>query len=119
MARSRHCDACNGWHDTNEEWPSECMAHFIKRAIPDDAPQVMGDIQPYKSMITGEMILGRKQHRDHLKAHGRREVGNEYAAHVQRPRPEPLKVTETIRKAVQAVEQGYRTRVLSRQEFES
>jgi hypothetical protein len=38
---------------------------------------VQGEIQPYKSMITGEMITSRKQHRDHLKKHGMREVGNE------------------------------------------
>lgn len=40
-------------------------------------PFVMGDIQPYKSMITGEMIQGRRQHREHLRQHGCIEVGNE------------------------------------------
>lgn len=38
---------------------------------------VMGDIQPYKSMITGEIIHGRRQHREHLRQHGCIEVGNE------------------------------------------
>lgn len=38
---------------------------------------VSGDIQPYKSMITGEMIEGRRQHRDHLRQHNCVEVGNE------------------------------------------
>ena len=38
---------------------------------------VLGEIQPYRSMITGEMIEGRKQHRDHLRAHGCVEVGND------------------------------------------
>lgn len=38
---------------------------------------VMGDIQPYKSMVTGEMIMGRRQHREHLRQHGVIEVGNE------------------------------------------
>ncbi len=47
-----------------------------------EAPQrlsamVMGDIQPYKSQVTGEMINSRSQHRDHLKAHRLIEVGNE------------------------------------------
>lgn len=42
---------------------------------------VMGDIQPYKSMITGEIIHGRRQHREHLRQHGCIEVGNE------RPKP--------------------------------
>lgn len=42
-----------------------------------DAPMIMGDIQPYKSMIDGQMITSRSQHRSHLKQHGMVEVGNE------------------------------------------
>ena len=42
-----------------------------------DAPMVMGDIQPYRSMITGEMITSRSQHREHLRQHGCTEIGNE------------------------------------------
>jgi len=38
---------------------------------------VMGDIQPYQSMIDGSMITGRRQHREHLRQHGCIEVGNE------------------------------------------
>lgn len=38
---------------------------------------VMGDIKPYRSVITGEEIGGRRQHREHLKLHGCIEVGNE------------------------------------------
>ena len=45
-------------------------------ALPD-VHQVMPDIKPYKSMITGEMITSRAQHREHLKKHGFREVGND------------------------------------------
>lgn len=41
------------------------------------APHVVADIQPYKSMITGELISSRSQHRSHLKDHGMVEVGNE------------------------------------------
>lgn len=41
------------------------------------APMVMGDIQPYQSMITGEMINSRSQHKQHLKAHKCIEIGNE------------------------------------------
>lgn len=38
---------------------------------------VMPDIQPYKSMIDGQMITSRSKHRGHLKANGCIEVGNE------------------------------------------
>ena len=30
---------------------------------------IMADYQPYQSMVTGEMIDGRKAHREHLKQH--------------------------------------------------
>lgn len=42
-----------------------------------NAPMVIGDIQPYKSMVDGSMITSRSQHRSHLKQHGMIEVGNE------------------------------------------
>ena len=38
---------------------------------------VMPDIQPYQSMIDGSMITSRSRHREHLRAHGCIEVGNE------------------------------------------
>jgi putative FmdB family regulatory protein len=41
------------------------------------APRVISDIQPYRSMLTGQMITSRSKHRDHLKEHGCVEVGNE------------------------------------------
>ena len=47
---------------------------------------VIPDIQPYQSMLTGEMITGRAQHRAHLKAHGCIEIGNENPIQKQ---PEP------------------------------
>jgi len=41
------------------------------------APMIMGDITPYQSMIDGSIIQSRSRHRDHLKANGCIEVGNE------------------------------------------
>jgi len=41
------------------------------------APMVMPDIAPYQSMIDGSMITSRSQHREHLRAHGCVEIGNE------------------------------------------
>lgn len=38
---------------------------------------VIPDIEPYKSMVTGERIKGRSHHKKHLKEHGLVEVGNE------------------------------------------
>lgn len=44
---------------------------------PAPAYYVMPDIQPYKSVITGEIIGSRSKHRAHLKQHNCIEVGNE------------------------------------------
>lgn len=46
-------------------------------------PQIVRDIDPYKSMVTGEMITSRSKHRDHLRAHGVVEVGND-TSHMKR-----------------------------------
>ena len=41
------------------------------------APDVLPDIEPYTSQITGETITSRSRHREHLRAHGYVEVGND------------------------------------------
>jgi hypothetical protein len=38
---------------------------------------IISDIAPYKNMIDGKVVAGRRQHRDFLRAHGVVEVGNE------------------------------------------
>jgi hypothetical protein len=58
-----------------------CHCGKVMVAVPEwGNPQVVTDIEPYRSMVTGEMVQGRRQHRDHLRAHGLVEVGNERGA---------------------------------------
>jgi len=53
------------------------------------AHNIIPDIQPYKSMVTGEMIQGRRQHREHLRTHNVVEVGDQ--VHTMKPYgPKPL-----------------------------
>ena len=59
-------------------------------------PYVMPDIQPYQSMITGEMIGSRSTHRQHLRQHGCIEVGNEKMSNAP-PREAPPPA-ETLRR---------------------
>ena len=61
------------------------------------APMVMGDIKPYQSMVTGEMITSRSQHRDHLKAHKVIEVGNETKYLQPKPKQLPPGLGERVR----------------------
>lgn len=71
----RFCRVCSGWHDLAQEWPAACRGHYKSHG--KSGTQVIKDIEPYRSVITREVIGGRRQHRDHLKAHGCVEVGNE------------------------------------------
>ena len=50
-----------------------------------EGPMVMPDIQPYKSMKTGEMITSRSQHREHLRQHNLVELGNEPLKWLNKP----------------------------------
>lgn len=56
--------------------PKEDM-HLYVQDRAERAHHVMPDIQPYRSMQTGEVIGSRSTHRAHLKQHGLVEVGNE------------------------------------------
>ena len=71
------------------------------------APMVMPDIAPYRSMIDGSLITSRSRHREHLRAHGMQEVGNDPAVLNARPRPlpdaAPEKRKELIRSQIAAM----------------
>ena len=75
-----HCNQCGKDDDIYrtvakyDDLP-ECCGQRMERII--CAPQVIADIDPYISQIDGSLITSRSQHRDHLRAHGCVEVGNE------------------------------------------
>jgi len=68
---------------THELIPADQYAPCTESSI-----TVMGDIQPYKSMIDGTIITSRSKHREHLRAHGCIEVGNDSS--VNNPHRKPL-----------------------------
>lgn len=92
------CDACGKEQDIyrtvarmDEEKPHCCGVEMRRKIC---RPYVITDIQPYQSMVDGSMIGSRSKHREHLKAHGMIEVGNE-----QPVQPKPKEVNrEEIRK---------------------
>ena len=57
----------------DEAWQAKQAMHNTR----PDSHMVINDIAPYKSMVTGEMITSRSQHKKHLKQHGMVEVGND------------------------------------------
>lgn len=62
-----------------------------------NAPTVMNDIQPYKSMQTGEIISSRSHHKEHLRKHGLIEIGNEK---MPERRPEPKYNSDEVKNAI-------------------
>lgn len=77
----------------NDDLP-QCCGETMQRRI--TAPYVAADIQPYKSMITGEMITSRSQHRNHLKQHKMIEVGNELHHMTPKKKAPPPGLKQTL-----------------------
>ena len=75
-----HCNQCGKDEDyyrtlaNYQDIPFCCGVQMERRIC---APQVLKDIDPYVSMIDGTVINSRSQHREHLRANGCIEVGNE------------------------------------------
>lgn len=80
-----------------------------------DAPMVIGDIKPYQSQVTGEMITSRSQHREHLKAHNCVEIGDQTKyLQANRPNFESPQRKELIRAQVDAMSHAEFKRALQR-----
>ena len=77
-------------------YDKEGNAHPIteETAAISSGPYVMGDLQPYRSMATGQMVEGRRQHREMLKATGCIEIGNEKVS--SRPMTPPPGLKQTL-----------------------
>lgn len=72
-------------------------------AHPVNSPMIIGDIQPYQSMVDGSMINGRAQHREHLRQHGLTEVGNETKYLKAKPLESPQGLKQTLIEAARKV----------------
>lgn len=98
------CDDCGKTQDLfrslsqYDDLPSCCGVRMHRRVT---AAAVLADINPYRSMATGEMIMGRRQHREHLKNNGLIEVGNEKMT--SKPRAPEANIKADIAQAVHKV----------------
>lgn len=63
-----------------------------------EAPMVISDIAPYRSMRTGEIITNRAQHREHLRQYGLVEVGNEWVEPRREAGPAPGEIAADIKR---------------------
>lgn len=93
------CDQCETERDIFRAFKDyddlpECCGKTMHR-VPCPA-MVTNDIQPYRSMVTGEIISSRSRHREHLKDHNCVEVGNETKYLKPKPLTSPPGLKETI-----------------------
>ncbi|MDQ0084578.1 putative FmdB family regulatory protein [Variovorax boronicumulans] len=94
-----HCGARQDVYRAVKDYDDlpECCGSKVERVV--TAPYVITDIAPYRSMVTGEIINSRSQHRAHLKQHGKIEIGNEKFDPARRP--EPTGIKEDVAQAIQ------------------
>jgi hypothetical protein len=91
--------------DAEAAWASKCaMTERLRGKSECGYPAVMGDIQPYRSMIDGSLIESRSKHRAHLKANNCIEIGNEVKHLTKNVKPleSPPGLKETLIRAVDA-----------------
>lgn len=100
MSRTRYIADENGHWIPEREW---------RAPMSEVTAVVMGDIDPYQSMITGEIIQSRSKHREHLREHGCTEIGNDTApllnAYKNLPDVAPKQRHELIRAQIDAMSQ--------------
>lgn len=103
-----HCERREDFYCSMKEHGKKVpQCHGPMKQIITSPAYAMGDIQPYRSMQTGEYIGGRAQHRAHLKQHGLIEVGNEkMPPRKQVPMPD---LVPDLRAAIREVRSGRRS----------
>jgi len=68
--------------------------------------QVMRDIGEYTSVVDGEHISSRSQHREHIRRHDLVEVGNERIGSMERPQDSGQRAGRDIQQALQRARAG-------------
>ena len=75
-----------------DDLPKHCGERVERVIVPSYS---VPDIKPYQSVVTGEVVGGRRQHREYLKRNNLVEIGNEYRP--PKPIPRVGGVREDIR----------------------
>lgn len=99
----RLCGKCKNFYSPDGEWKDiefPCTCNHETGKI--ESLYVQGDIEPYKSMITGEMITSRSQHKSHMRQHNVQEAGNEQKYFMDMDKVEKVKEQDIKRREWEA-----------------
>lgn len=66
------------WDNARHKWV-EALQRPSRKAV---FPMIARDLEPYRSIVTGETVHGRSQHREHLARHDLQERGSEPPAFI-------------------------------------
>ena len=102
----RYCKVCDGWHDLEKPWPSNCRPEAPPRSsLP--APRVIGDtMDPTQSMVDGKFYTSKSALRATYMPSGNKdgkryvEVGNDSSVLNPKPYKKPPPDRQAIRAAV-------------------
>ena len=89
------------WKLSGDEGERIWLAKVDMHDHPIQAPMIISDernYKPYRSMITGEMIEGKRNHREHLIKHNKIEIGNEKV--LPKPALDSTKVDEGLKRTL-------------------
>lgn len=83
------------WDKKTRKWVS---ADQYRRSAPKSV-NIIGDIDPYRSIIDGSVISSRSTHRAHMRRHDVEEAGNEKIYEKPKPAYVPTGIPEDIKRA--------------------
>ena len=124
MSRQLKCNACPGWHDTDEPWPQECAGHFKrhdqKRSSLPAPAYISDDLGPNGLLnhADGRVYTSKAKYLRGVKDAGCEVIGNEKL----KPKPKaPVRLSDElrreIRQRVQAIDSPTRPARPSRDYF--
>ena len=113
----RYCKVCDGWHDLDKPWPSNCMPErtWTRSELP--APYFVCDtMEPVQSMVDGKFYTSKSALRATYQPSGNKEgkryveLGNDSSVlnpkPFQKPRPKREEIRAAVRKAASRVGLG-------------
>lgn len=99
MARQRFCRVCEGWHDLDEPWPTECRKVEPNKRSSLPGPAFIGDNIEVRSMVDGQIYTSKRALRRSYRERGYIETGDQEIKPAPKPKPDRKAIRASISKA--------------------